>query len=841
MPAFRYQHGDRPLEGYTIEHAVGRGGFGEVYYAVSDAGRQVALKVLQYGQEIELRGIGHCMNLKSPHLVSIFDVRQNEHGDWFVIMEFVSGPSLRDVLDESPGGLGPAKTAFFLREIAKGLGYLHDCGIVHRDLKPHNVFYEDGYVKIGDYSLSKAITASQHTGHTMTVGTVHYMAPEIGQGRYDRSTDIYALGVMLYEMLTGRVPHAGATPGEVLMKHMSGEVDLTQVDEPFRSVIRKAMAGDPAERYQSAAAMVEDVFGAEHIQNSVSGFRPETLTLAGERAAQKMANASGGSNGSVRVATPRPTPRITPPPRQATPRPQAPEPPREVREQYVPDPLDWRTRIGLAAGTAAVVGMAAAILTGTPGAVLYVGCSLMMMAMGLGLGQRISVRLDGELPWLGRLLMAGIAAGMGWLTAIWLTEGLGFRGGLISAGHLEQVLIAVSLGALLLDWRKTTDIRREERLSLSQPMSAALIALVAAAIFGADMVLSIALLAGLSLVAQAGYPRQRRELVEQTADGSEEPMRAAPAASLAGHGPVEPSAGLSPAGNGAAKSKADLPPHISPQNRTLALLMSLVPLTGIVPVFGVHRFYVGKIGTGVLWLITFGLFGIGQIVDAILIGTGQFSDSQGRRVELWETDGKATAAAKPDGSAGGATRPLYRPTPSHWMLHIAGTLLLSLGLAVGVALALEVPRAIAAGLLEPGIPADPMGWDNWAGTAHRLGVIAVTLILIMATLVLTLARRDAGGAHLLRLLLAVLGLIVGLTTLGEITHLAGPQWVEIASAWHTDQPGRAVGLWLERFRDLDATVLTLILFGVSLLLLFWPAKARPQSNSAARPAAQVEG
>ena len=166
MTAFKYQHGDRPLDGYTIEYGLGRGGFGEVYYAVSDSGRQVAIKSVQNYEDIELRGIRHCMNLKSPHLVSIFDVKYNERKEPFVLMEYVSGPSLRDLLDDAPEGLGETKAAFFIREMAKGLSYLHDHNIVHRDLKPHNVFYEDGYVKIGDYSLSKAVTSSHRSGHT---------------------------------------------------------------------------------------------------------------------------------------------------------------------------------------------------------------------------------------------------------------------------------------------------------------------------------------------------------------------------------------------------------------------------------------------------------------------------------------------------------------------------------------------------------------------------------------------------------------------------------------------------------------------------------------------------
>src|SRR5947209_13027956 len=247
MWSFQHKHGDRPLEGYTIERAAGRGGFGEVYYAVSDTGRQVALKVVQGYEQIELRGISQCMNLKNPHLVTIFDVRYNDQGRPFVIMEFVAGPSLRQLLDESPSGLGQQKAAFFLREIGKGLSFLHENGIVHRDLKPANIFYENGYVKIGDYGLSKLINPTQHSAQTVTVGTVHYMAPEIGVGKYDRSIDIYALGAVLFELITGMVPFAGATPSEVLLKHLSSEPDTTGIAEPFASVIKKAMSKDPAQ------------------------------------------------------------------------------------------------------------------------------------------------------------------------------------------------------------------------------------------------------------------------------------------------------------------------------------------------------------------------------------------------------------------------------------------------------------------------------------------------------------------------------------------------------------------------------------------------------------------
>src|SRR5438270_5991959 len=106
---FQYKHGDRPLEGYTIQRAAGRGGFGEVYYAVSDGGREVALKLIQTYEQIELRGVGHCMNLKSPHLVTIFDIRHGEDGRPWVVMEYVSGPNLRELIDAAPSGLGTQK------------------------------------------------------------------------------------------------------------------------------------------------------------------------------------------------------------------------------------------------------------------------------------------------------------------------------------------------------------------------------------------------------------------------------------------------------------------------------------------------------------------------------------------------------------------------------------------------------------------------------------------------------------------------------------------------------------------------------------------------------------
>ena len=318
MSTYRYPPNSRPLEGFTLRAPAGRGGFGEVYFAESDAGREVALKALYVSQgydEIELRGIRHCMNLKSPHLVSIFDVKTGHDGTPFVVMEYVAGPSLRDLLNDSPQGLGTDKAAFFLREVAKGLSHLHGYGVVHRDLKPANIFYEDGYVKIGDYGLSKLMAADPVASQTITVGTVHYMAPEIGAGKYDKSIDLYALGCLLYEMLTGKVPYSGASPTEVLMKHLQAEPELDDVPEPFARVIRKALQKDPNDRYATATDMVEDLFGTDHVRNSVSQLNASELSSIAQRVGQKLTKPTFES---PPVRAPVRAPRDTPPPAPAS-------------------------------------------------------------------------------------------------------------------------------------------------------------------------------------------------------------------------------------------------------------------------------------------------------------------------------------------------------------------------------------------------------------------------------------------------------------------------------------------------------------------------------------------
>lgn len=254
---FIYTTGARPLDGYTIKRGVGIGGFGEVYFATSDAGKEVALKRIQRNLDVEIRGVTQCLNLKHPNLIAIYDIKYDDIGEGWIVMEFVSGESLKDVIDRNPNGMPLEEIKHWFAGIAAGVAYLHDHGIVHRDLKPGNIFNDDGVVKIGDYGLSKFISCSRRSGQTESVGTFHYMAPEIGKGVYGKEIDIYALGIMLCEMLTGRVPFEGETSQEIIMKHLTADPDLHHVPSRFRRVIERALFKDPAKRFRSVSEMLQ--------------------------------------------------------------------------------------------------------------------------------------------------------------------------------------------------------------------------------------------------------------------------------------------------------------------------------------------------------------------------------------------------------------------------------------------------------------------------------------------------------------------------------------------------------------------------------------------------------
>ena len=253
---FTYPPGSKPLLNYTIRRGIGVGGFGEVYFALSEAGKEVALKRIQRNLEIELRGVSHCLNLKHPNLVSLYDICRDDTDQSWVVMEFVNGPNLRSVLDQSPDGLNESEVRRWFEAIAAGVNHLHSAGLVHRDIKPGNVFDDMGIVKVGDYGLSKFISASHRGGHTESVGTFHYMAPEIGRGEYGRGIDVYAMGIVLHELLTGQVPFDGESCHEIIVKHLTAIPSLNDIPQPYRDVIWQALQKDPTKRQASVTEMI---------------------------------------------------------------------------------------------------------------------------------------------------------------------------------------------------------------------------------------------------------------------------------------------------------------------------------------------------------------------------------------------------------------------------------------------------------------------------------------------------------------------------------------------------------------------------------------------------------
>ena len=258
---FSYPSGAKPLAGYTIKRGIGIGGFGEVYFAISDAGKEVALKKIQRNMDIELRGVRHCLNLKHINLISLWDICNTGSGESWVVMEYVPGKSLQDVVEENPRGMSEPEIKKWFSATAAGVDHLHKHGIVHRDLKPANIFCDDDQqvVKIGDYGLSKFISCSRRSGHTESVGTFHYMAPEIGNGVYGKEIDIYALGIIFYEMLTGDVPFDGESSQEIIMKHLTADIRLEKVPPAFHRVIQRALEKDPHARFGSVSEMLQEL------------------------------------------------------------------------------------------------------------------------------------------------------------------------------------------------------------------------------------------------------------------------------------------------------------------------------------------------------------------------------------------------------------------------------------------------------------------------------------------------------------------------------------------------------------------------------------------------------
>ena len=257
---------------YEIIKKIGVGGMATVYKAKCNIlKRYVAVKVLRDEFTTDEEFIKRfnteaqaAASLTHPNIVSIYDVG-HEDNIYYIVMELVQGKTLKDIINED--GALPWKWALNVSiQVASALEMAHKNNIVHRDIKPHNIIItEDGIAKVTDFGIAKAVSNSTITAFGTTIGSVHYFSPEHARGGYtDAKSDLYSLGVVMYEMLTGRVPFDADTPVSVALKHMQEKpVEPMKLNPtiPYavNKIIMKAMEKDPNERYQSATEMLKDL------------------------------------------------------------------------------------------------------------------------------------------------------------------------------------------------------------------------------------------------------------------------------------------------------------------------------------------------------------------------------------------------------------------------------------------------------------------------------------------------------------------------------------------------------------------------------------------------------
>ena len=257
---------------YEIIENVGNGGMATVYKAKDKTlGRNVAIKVLKdefaNDQEFIKRFQIEAQSaaaLSHPNIVSIYDVA-NDGDTHYIVMELIEGETLKDVIKKE-GKLGWKRSAEIASQIAAGLSTAHKNHIIHRDIKPHNIIItKEGIAKITDFGIAKAATSSTINANSNSLGSVHYFSPEHARGGYtDEKSDIYSLGIVLYEMVTGKLPFDGDSAVGIAMKHLKENpvppIDIAHaIPIGLNNIILKAMQKEVSNRYVSASSMYSDL------------------------------------------------------------------------------------------------------------------------------------------------------------------------------------------------------------------------------------------------------------------------------------------------------------------------------------------------------------------------------------------------------------------------------------------------------------------------------------------------------------------------------------------------------------------------------------------------------
>jgi beta-lactam-binding protein with PASTA domain/predicted Ser/Thr protein kinase len=280
---------------YRVVRRLGSGGMANVYLAEDgELGRQVAIKILndrhaaddQFVERFR-REAKNAAGLSHPNIVQIYD-RGEAEGTYYIAMEYLEGQTLKE-LAAVRGPLSIREAIAYARQILAALRFAHRKGIVHRDIKPHNALIDDdGRVKVTDFGIARAGPASQMTEAGSIIGTAQYLSPEQARGgAIDQRSDLYSVGVVLYELLTGTVPFTGDTPVEIAMKHLSSVPEppsarRPEVPRPLDQVVLRALAKDPDERYASAEEMDAELARvAEGLPVSTETAEAATAVLAG--------------------------------------------------------------------------------------------------------------------------------------------------------------------------------------------------------------------------------------------------------------------------------------------------------------------------------------------------------------------------------------------------------------------------------------------------------------------------------------------------------------------------------------------------------------------------------